>query len=490
MTRGRAVEGLPAVVVLEGVESLVHPGVQSLVIADDHRPPAVPHLVVGHAEEPGGADPVAAKDDHRIFHPSFDAVDVRHRGVGIPEPPPAIELDGVLHVLGRAVPDRIGRGGIETLGEHPPAVGADGVPDEVPRGGPGKVPHAVGGEAPGQRASYGARTGACRADLLLPADHHRRRTPAGGGEPALLRRGKHGGGIPEGAGRADQHVGRDGEAHVERTVLEVELPLAIVLLGIPPPHVVVHRHPRVPLCHLVDVAAVHTLHAHPIGVGAEGEGPGDVDLELPSRRQRARQVEPHHRAVHERGDRSVPGDAPAARDRHEADADAREPEPSIGPRRPESCALVEDQRSSAVRPEDVLVELQPDVPEGVGGVVGVGDGLLSREHLPRGVERSADDVVGALLPVFLAGRSRAGPDVGRRGERQPVEWRDLVGDWRRHRPGALRGAGLNILGGQSGGGGERTEQGGAESAKHVQGPPGSLGVGGRDGYHTEQSVYK
>ena len=45
----------------------------------------------------------------------------------------------------------VGRGRIEAHGERLAAVHADGVPDEVARGGPGEVAHAVGGEAPGER---------------------------------------------------------------------------------------------------------------------------------------------------------------------------------------------------------------------------------------------------------------------------------------------------------------------------------------------------
>ena len=42
---------LPVVVVHEGVEALVHPRVESFVVADDHREPGVPEFVVGHAVE-------------------------------------------------------------------------------------------------------------------------------------------------------------------------------------------------------------------------------------------------------------------------------------------------------------------------------------------------------------------------------------------------------------------------------------------------------
>ena len=67
--------------------------------------------------------------------------------------------------------------------------------------------------------------------------------------------------------------------------------------------------------------------------------------------------------------------------------------------------------------EDVGVELEPEVGEGVGGGVVVSDGGGAGEGLLGVVEGGVDDVVGALLPIGVAGRAGGGAlGVGRREE--------------------------------------------------------------------------
>src|SRR5207244_10593068 len=61
----------------ERVEPFVHPRIQPLVTADNHRKPLVAELVRGHAEEPSRTAPAGAEHDHRILHPADGAVDVR-----------------------------------------------------------------------------------------------------------------------------------------------------------------------------------------------------------------------------------------------------------------------------------------------------------------------------------------------------------------------------------------------------------------------------
>jgi hypothetical protein len=62
-------EGVGSSDVDEGVEALVHPGVATLVEADDHREPAVADLVRGDPEQLFARVVDAVEDDARIFHP-------------------------------------------------------------------------------------------------------------------------------------------------------------------------------------------------------------------------------------------------------------------------------------------------------------------------------------------------------------------------------------------------------------------------------------
>src|SRR5207245_5032465 len=63
--------------------------------------------------------------------------------------------------------------------------------------------------------------------------------------------------------------------------------------------------------------------------------------------------------------------------------------------------------ATAVRFVNVLVQLQPEVVQRVGGVVGVAQGLRAGDRVRRGVQRGPDRVVGALLPVSGVRRGRA-----------------------------------------------------------------------------------
>ena len=50
--------------------------------------------------------------------------------------------------------------------------------------------------------------------------------------------------------------------------------------------------------------------------------------------------------------------------------------------------------------ENILIELQPDVLQGVGRAVDVGDRFAARNAPSLLVERNLDAIVGALLPIL------------------------------------------------------------------------------------------
>src|SRR5205807_1097746 len=104
-----------------------------------------------------------------------------------------------------------------------------------------------------------------------------------------------------------------------------------------------------------------------------------------------------------------------------------------------------DRRAAARRPIDVLVELEPEVGQRVGGVVGVVDRLAARDRVRGGIERRADGVVGALLPVAGPRAARALAQQGRRREREPAKWGRV--------PHLRRERGSSAGGGRRGGGG-------------------------------------
>ena len=59
-------------IINKSIEAFIHPGVEPLVVPDDHGEPGVPDLVIGNAEERCGIGAIVAEDDHRILHPAAD----------------------------------------------------------------------------------------------------------------------------------------------------------------------------------------------------------------------------------------------------------------------------------------------------------------------------------------------------------------------------------------------------------------------------------
>src|SRR5204862_302277 len=119
-------------------------------------------------------------------------------------------------------------------------------------------------------------------------------------------------------------------------------------------------------------------------------------------RQRSIELRPHDRAVHAGRERRPTRRLPEALHR----ANVLNRVSALEPATREAGVGRIDRRAAARRPIDVLVELEPEVGQRVGGVVGVVDRLAARDRVRGGIERRADGVVGALLPV-------AGPRAAR-----------------------------------------------------------------------------
>src|SRR5439155_15634898 len=135
------------------------------------------------------------------------------------------------------------------------AVVAARVPDEIGRGRPGHVARVLGGEMPGERGPWARGPAERLPDLRLRDDGDGGVRPGRADEPRALVRGEHRDGVGERPRRGHHEALRHGDRHVEIAVLEVELALAEVRLGVPAAHVVVYRYPRVPLRDLIQPAA-------------------------------------------------------------------------------------------------------------------------------------------------------------------------------------------------------------------------------------------
>ncbi len=115
---------------------------------------------------------------------------------------------------------------------------------------------------PGPRALTGD------PDFRRRANHHRRIACPRQIEALPLARSQHFLRVLQHPATGDDHVGRHGDGVVEVAVLEIEL-LYEVRQRVPPVHIVIYRHARIPLCDVVDIAV---LRRDPRGASAELAG--------------------------------------------------------------------------------------------------------------------------------------------------------------------------------------------------------------------------
>ena len=241
-------------------------------------------------------------------------------------------------------------------------------------------------------------------------------------------------------------------------------------------HVVVHRHPRIPLGDLVEAPVA----PHPVGaVLGDVELVGQVEYRRRARGERGDELDVHHGVVdpelerlrRERprrrlglGAQRSPAPSRHGRTRGErALGEARDVEAARESGAAEPALRGEQERTHAARPEQVLVELHPHEAEGIRRVVRVSDLLSGREPLRGGVERRLDGVVDALFPIAGTRGAVGAADAVRRRQRDRAEdpgvghgglQRGLKVEWS---DGLSRGVRIRLLGGE-GAGRQREEE--------------------------------
>jgi len=324
---------------------------------------------------------------------------------------------------GVGAPQGFGLVGIEGHGQHvlAAALGGHGIPDELARRGEGDVAHVIRLETPG--------FGTLRFFLLVGVglrrldDEGQLARLARLFEAALLRGREYFVGILQDAGGGHDVVGGHGDFQAVIAQLQGELAAAQELLVLPALVVGIAGHARVPLGNFVDVVLVlgKVLVA---AARANGDAVEDVVLPVdaegkgPSRLQRRRQVEAHH------GFDDLVGEWVAVLVGHFAQGDATLEFPAcqhVG-QGPVGKFLEVGRRVGEhvvrVRPETVLVQLQPDIGQGVRRQVVVGHAFAAANLLDFVIEGDGDPVVGPLLPI--AGTRCAGGGPGARGRRQQL----------------------------------------------------------------------
>ncbi len=234
-------------------------------------------------------------------------------------------------------------------------------------------------------------------------------------------------------------VGRDRQRDVVVAEFQREFAVAEVLLVLPAVDVVIGRHAREPLGDFEQVVLVLFVEALVAHAAAQHAGLGDVELpfererEARARLHRLRQVDAHHRLVDDvvqgtAGGVLDVGDLDAALEAAALEGEADRVElhafraaflPGVARRNGRDVAVVR------IAAEHVLVQLHPQVGEGVGRIVVIGDGAGAADGALVFVERRAQGVVGALLPVGVARRARGAARGGRRRQ-QLVELAELV----------------------------------------------------------------
>ena len=236
-------------------------------------------------------------------------------------------------------------------------------------------------------------------------------------------------------------VGGHRQPHVVVAELQGEFARAEELLVLPAGRVVIGGHAGEPLRYFEQgVLVVEDFIAgapaqHLLFVDAVV--PVDLEDEILARFQGLRQVDAHHRAVDHVLQRLAIGARQAADMEAALEVAAREDAAQafelhrVVARRPGPC-LARGRRGHAARVGiglvDILVQLHPQVAERVGRLVVISDGAAAGDLAPGFIERGADRVVGALLPVGVARRAGGGA-VGIRGGQHFFELAELVVEW-------------------------------------------------------------
>ena len=206
---------------------------------------------------------------------------------------------------------------------------------------------------------------------------------------------QHFGAVLEHAASRDDVAGGNRDGVVDVAVLEIELALAEIRIGVPAAHVVVDGHARIPLRDLVERAVA----AHAVGAVL---GNDERVLHADGRACRRAAASGASRSMRIIVSSVLPTTPRPltceARDVVAALKSADAPARIAGKQR----------RAFAAVPVEILVELQPDEAKGVGRIVGVANADGAANRLRGRVERRGDGVVGALLPV-RPGRARQSP---------------------------------------------------------------------------------
>ena len=167
---------------------------------------------------------------------------------------------------------------------------AGGVPKLNVGRRPREVPHGVGGETIGESAVRGRHGHPIRLPIGAAGHVDHRVSHGGGRELAAGLIAPHLLGVRERARSHDGPSGRDRQAHAVVAEVVVELGRTQIGLGVPPPEIVINRHPRIPVA---DEVHLTIAPAHPSGV-ALGKGlvPFDGEGGGGSRRDRTRRPHP------------------------------------------------------------------------------------------------------------------------------------------------------------------------------------------------------
>src|SRR5437660_833505 len=299
----------------------------------------------------------------------------------------------------------------------PYAVPTRRVPAEVGRGGPRDVAHLPCDEVPRLGARGGL--GAVRRGFRLGHDLYALGGAARPREAGALLGAPHRERVRHRPRPRDEKARGERERDVEVAVFQVKLARPDVGERVPAVHVVVYDQARVPLADLVEARA-DAPHP-PAAVGRDGKVPRDVAVDRAARRQRPRQLDPHHRAV--LGALEGP---PARGEALDRDA-AREPLA----REVEHRAAGEVQRrlaervGDAVRRKQILLDLHPQERERVGRVIDIVDPFAASDRLAGRVEGRADHIIHALLPVIRPRSSGRTAYAPRRRKRERAERRGI-----------------------------------------------------------------